>query len=135
MGSAGSARRPPYIKGMVSILSQKPSIFNRSEVGDTYYEMYDDAGPYGYACLNFFYPPVAILHVELVRFSHTILKKIVKTDWPYCVEQCHKNNCTIVSVDKEGELESNRSWIKFVRHFGFERFTQYTASVQILKET
>jgi hypothetical protein len=119
---------------MVNALTKKPDAFETEQDGDHFYEMHDSAGTYAYACLNFNYAPVAILHLEVVRFGHNVLKKIVSTDWPFCKAQCTEHGCKIISINKPGSLENNQPWTKFVRHFGFKEFAQYTASIQMIGE-
>lgn len=132
MQFAGSLRRPPQLKLMVSILDKKPSVFKNPQSGDVYYQMSDDSGPYAYATLNFTYPPVAILHVEVERFTRSTMKSLTKDDWPFCVDECRVNGCQMIFVNKEGDFESNSTWMKFIKHFGFKDFTQYTGSVQVI---
>ena len=117
---------------MVNILAERPDVFFPPNDGDVYYAMSTEKGIYAYGCLNFAYPPVAMVHLEIKEFSHNILKSIIKDDWPYCLEQCKKHGCHILSITKEGTFESNKTWMKFVRHFGFKQFSQYTSSVQTI---
>jgi hypothetical protein len=128
---AGNFRRPPNLI-MVNILTEKPSVFKSGEVGDVYYCLSDDNAPYAYAALNFTYAPVAILHVEVKRFTHNTLKQLVNDDWEFCLKQCREHDCTMISVTKMGGFESNSTWMKFIRHFGFDKFSQYTGSTQII---
>ena len=120
---------------MVRLLTEKPDAFKNFETGDVYYQLFDCDGPYGYTCLNFTYAPVAILHVEVERFSHIILKEGVKGDWSYFQSECKKNDCHSVSITSPGSFEDNAKWMRFIRHFGFKDFAQYTASYQFIGET
>ena len=117
---------------MVKKLAEKPSVFDRPQEGDGYYMLFNDDGPYAYITLNHTYPPVAMLHLEVKKFSHNLLKSAVKEDWYHILEMCMKNGCNIIQVQKEGSFESNTTWMKFIKHFGFSNFAQYTASSQLI---
>ena len=130
-GCRGECPTVALLGFMVHILAEKPSAFKSGEEGDIYYALHTDEEIYAYACLNFAYPPVAILHLEVRKFSHNILK-LLKKDRLVCLSECKKHNCHLISITKEGSFESNKTWMKFVRHFGFENFVQYTGSTQII---
>jgi len=117
---------------MVNILAEKPSVFTHYDDGDVHYALSTDTGIYAYACLNFTYAPVAILHLEVREFSHNILKSLIDDDWPVCISECKNNGCNLISITKEGDLKSNKIWMKFVRHFGFDNFAQYTGATQVI---
>jgi hypothetical protein len=119
---------------MVSILAEKPNIINDPQDGDVYYMMFDDDGPYAYATLNYTYPPTAILHLEVKRFSHNLLKSAIKEDFPCLINKCKDKGCYMIHIQKEGSFESNATWMKFIRHFGFDNFVQFTASAQLIGE-
>jgi hypothetical protein len=115
---------------MISILAEKPSAFPFEETGDVYYKLSDKDGVYAYAALNFFYKPVAVFHLEVERFTHNILRKAVKDDWLYFTSKCEQAGCKTIVIDKPGSFDKNKTWMKFIKHFGFNNFTQFTASSQ-----
>jgi hypothetical protein len=120
---------------MVKTLTEKPTAFEYAQEGDVYFAMVDEAGEaYAFATLNYSYPPVAIIHLEVKRerFTHNLFKSAVKEDWPIIINECLANGCDIVHVNKKGTFESNASWMKFIRHFGFDNFMEYTAAVQTI---
>jgi hypothetical protein len=117
---------------MITILAEKPSIVDDPQEGDVYYMLFDDDGPYAYVTLNYTYPPTAILHLEVKRFTHNLLKSAIKDDWAYLMDRCKDKGCFIVHVQKGGSFESNATWMKFIRHFGFDNFVQFTASAQFI---
>ena len=119
---------------MVRLLAEKPSAFKNFETGDVYYELFYGALDYAYVCLNFTYAPVAILHLEVKEFTHNILKKGIKEDWNRLKGKCEKNSCYSISITSPGSFEDNAKWMRFIRHFGFKDFTQYTASYQFIGE-
>lgn len=119
---------------MITILDEKPNVFPFQENGDVYYKLSDNKGVYAYAALNFFYKPVAVLHLEVERFSHNILKRGIKNDWKYFVSEAKEAGCKTIVVDKEGSFEGNATWMKFIGYFGFTNFTQFTASSQLIGE-
>jgi hypothetical protein len=117
---------------MVSTLTEKPTAFEHGQEGDVYFALVDDDGPYAFAALNYTYPPIAILHLEVKRFTHNLLKSAVKEDWPKILNECRANGCDVIHVNKRGSFSSNDSWMKFIRHFGFDNIVEYTAAVQTI---
>ena len=118
------------LKIMVKMLAEKPDAFKQEQEGDVHYLLFDDAAPYAFACLNFCYPPIAMLHLEVRRFSHNILTKSGPADWAYLVNECKSNGCDMIHINTEGTLEQNAKFMKFVHYFGFKEFVQYIASTQ-----
>jgi hypothetical protein len=134
-GCRGECPTVALLGFMVHILAEKPSVF--AELPDTvsdYYGLADDIGYYAYACLDFSYPPIAMVHLEMKRFSHNILNLIKAEDWPACVKICKEHGCSSIVASTEGSKKSNAKWIKFVRNFGFTEFRDYTASNQSIGE-
>ena len=114
---------------MVKLLTEKPDAFKHAQEGDVYYRLFDDAGSYAFGCINFSYPPIAMMHLEVHRFSHNIMKS-ADADWQYILTECQKRSCNIIHINTEGTIEEQSTFIKFVGNFGFKKFTQYIASIQ-----
>jgi hypothetical protein len=134
-GLAGNFRRPSYGEDMLDELAEAPRIFTeRHQDGDVYFAISGQWGPYAYVSINFNYPPIALLHLEMKRFSHNILKKGIDHDWALIKNKCLMRNCNRIYVTTPGTLAQNDKFLRFVSYFGFKDFTQHISSLQSIGE-
>ena len=90
---------------------------------------FDNNGVYAYLGLDMRVPESAVLHLEVIRFSHHILKKLVG-DWQGVVRILKQNNIKRIVVAKSGIIDDNRKFLKFIRWFGFHSVEQQFVSIQ-----
>jgi len=60
--------------------------------------------------------PFADLHIEMVRWGHSVLKHMKLIDLPMLKQMCRENNVQAVIAQKTG---LDPVWPKFIRQFGF----------------
>ena len=80
-----------------------------------FFEGYDDK-PYVYAAISPT-PPNAIIHLEVVRWSHNILKKLI-VDWDILKKTMKNNGIETVAITKMGNLKDNEAYVKFLAWMG-----------------
>jgi hypothetical protein len=107
---------------------EKPECFKKTE--DFYYiRGFDENGTYAYFALDLRFPGAAVLHLEAIRFSHGILKKM-KIDWEGVKRILNVNGVKILTATRIGTIDEYKEWIKFIRHFGFNDVKQQVTAVQ-----
>ena len=103
---------------------KKPDVYEGLTADLLYLELTDDKGVYAYMAFDFNVTDIAVLHIEMNRFSHKVLRQMLK-DWEdikdllkrYYIRQM------VVTV-----VEADEKWAKFVSIFGFKDIKkQYTA--------
>jgi len=94
---------------------EQPDCFKHLEDGFIYYKELNVSGDYVYAAFTSTQP--SYLHLEVVRFSHNIMKSII-CDWHELRKCMKERNITSYIITKNGNLESNRSYIKFLNKLG-----------------
>ena len=97
---------------------KRPQCFEKLEEDFVYFEGYDTK-PYVYAAISF-YPPMAYMHLEVIRFSHNILKRMI-VDWDLLKKVIRENGVNTVTITKPGTLDSNKSYIKFLKKLGLSQ--------------
>jgi hypothetical protein len=90
---------------------------------------FDKNGVYAYMGIDLRMPENAVLHLEVVRFSHTILKQLVG-DWQGIVRILKENNTKTIAVTQSGETKDHEVWLKFIRWFGFCDIVKQITSIQ-----
>lgn len=119
---------------MIQELAEMPDVFKNHEKGDIYYMLHNTDAPYAYINVNFTYAPVAILHVEVIRFSHNIFRWGIEHDWQVVVDECQKHDCSTIYITSPGTLAQKDKLIRFCKHFGFKQFSQHIAAHQFIGE-
>ena len=92
---------------------------------------YDDKGAYAYMGIDFSMPYAAVIHLEVVRFSHTILRSLV-WDWVGIKRILKENNVKIMAATKIGLIEDHEKFIRFIKIFGFTDVKQQFTAIQEL---
>ena len=108
----------------------KPDVFEAQK--DLYWiKGFDDKGVYAYMGIDFSMPYAAVIHLEVVRFSHTILKSLVD-DWYGIKRILRENNVKIMAATKIGLIEDHEKFIRFIKIFGFKDVKQQFTAIQEL---
>ena len=106
----------------------KPDVFK--DLGEFYWiEAYDKDGAYAYVAIDFRVEKTAIIHLEVLKFSHRILKSLV-ADWEGIKHICKQNDVKTVAAARTGTIEEHRTWVKFIRWFGFIDVKQIVNAIQ-----
>lgn len=101
---------------MIKPTQDRPEIFNCFQ-GESYawFELHDDDGLYGYMALRK-RGKYADIHVELTRWTHTVLKHMKTIARLELKDMCRTNKVERLIARKEGH---DTVWPKFIKHFGF----------------
>ena len=92
-------------------------------------EAYDDSGVYAYFGLDISTPGWAALHLEVLRFSHSVLRKMI-VDWELVKTIVKRVGVEKVVASNEGVLGDHGKWARFIGYFGFEDITEIVTSIQ-----
>lgn len=61
--------------------------------------------------------PNVLVHLQVIKWSHNVLKNFY-FDWMEFKHIMKSNGVTQMVITKEGRLEDNKSWVKFLSKFG-----------------
>jgi hypothetical protein len=100
---------------MIRVLKEKPECFKHVTREAIYIEAYNDKGPYAYVMLEFDYT-VAGFHLEVIRWSHRILKEM-KHDWIEVLDMCRDRGANKLMA--QNTAMDDQRWPRFIKHFGF----------------
>lgn len=101
---------------MLRILKARPEgLFEQTGPSAIFFEGYDDNGTYGYTAIEFIIDN-ASMHLEVVRWSHGILKKMIE-DWKTIKMLCEFHNCKRILASQPDTTDTR--WPKLIKHFGF----------------
>lgn len=96
---------------------ERPACFSHLEDGGyAYYTGADAGGDYLYVAFTP-KPPTTIIHLEVVRFSHNILRMMI-ADWQDLKRVWMTLGIQRMIITKEGNLKDNVSYIKFLAKLG-----------------
>lgn len=109
-------RNPPSSGDIMIRECKEPECFKGYEGNFVYFEGYDKRGAYGYVAFTPT-PPHAVFHLEITRFNHNILKKLM-VDWKVLQKTMKKVGIDKITIIKDGNLKSNKSYIKFLEKMG-----------------
>ena len=108
----------------------KPDVLKAQE-GLYWIKGYDNNGVYAYMGIDFSMPHAAVIHLEFVRFSHSILKSLI-VDWYGIKRILRENNVKIMAATKIGLIEDHEKFIRFIKIFGFTDVKQQFTAIQEL---
>jgi hypothetical protein len=97
---------------------KRPQCFEKLEDDFMYFEGYDTE-PYVYAAISF-HPPNAYMHLEVIRWSHNILKNLI-VDWSILKKIIKENGVNIITITKPGTLAENEAFVKFLNRLGLSQ--------------
>ena len=101
-------------------MCEKPQCFKAIESEDLFcIEGFNEDGTYCYLGLDFMLEDVVMVHLEVTRWSHTILKSLLD-DWEDSKNFMRKKGAKQAFTTREGTIEEHRRWLKFIKHFGFD---------------
>lgn len=109
---------------------KKPGIFQDLKDNLYYIEGYDENGIYAYMGFDVI-GTNAILHLEMVKFSHIIMKNILN-DWKIIKQTLKNAGITTICASRVGKIEDYDHWIRFVKKFGFDIVYQHVTVTQEL---
>ena len=105
---------------MLTVLKDRPSVFEDAAVNDPVYLQGEDAGGiYGYMLLNFNKDKCAV-HLTVLRWGASVLKEM-KADWEKVKLLCRERGCTELFAVNQDE---NDKWYKLLGHFGFKDYIE-----------
>ena len=108
----------------------KPDVLKAQE-GLYWIKGFDDKGVYAYMGIDFSMPHAAVIHLEVVRFSHSILKSLI-VDWYGIKRILIENDVKTTAVTKLGMIKDNKKFIRFIKIFGFTDVKQQFTAIQEL---
>jgi len=128
----GRSALPGYTEyDMIRKCVDKPDCFAHifNEKDFIWIEAYDQQGIYAYLGLGFFAesPKIGFVHLEVTRFSHRTLASM-KRDWFEIITNLRKEGIEYLSTQQDGTLDKHKTWIKFIRHFGFTEVQQLVSA-------
>lgn len=106
----------------------KPDVFNNCDAF-YYIKGFDNNGVYAYMAIDFRLKKSAILHLEVIRFSHEILKQLIG-DWEGIKQILKENEVKTIAATRLGTTEEHKTWLKFIRWFGFNDIKQQVTAIQ-----
>jgi len=109
---------------------EKTPVFSK-EHGSIFFEGFDEDGIYGYLAVDLRMPENAIVHLQVFRWSKTILKHLL-SDWNIIKDALKRLNVKTVGVTKIGFSDENKKFIKFVKYFGFKNVIEHITITQEL---
>ena len=95
------------------------------------FECFNDNCIYAYAALDLRYLPVAMLHLEVKKWSPSVFKEFER-DWLIAKDIMKNAGANACVLMKPGKLENQYKYTKFIKRFGFNNPVQYTTSYQPL---
>lgn len=103
------------------ILDGKPKCFSHIiDPAHTWIEGSVNGKIYGYAALQVS-GGVAIVHLHLKKWSHTILREL-KTDFYKLIQMCRTSGATkLLVVNPNSDPQKIALWFKFIAYFGFDQ--------------
>ena len=110
---------------------EKPDVFNQFEYEMYYIRGFDGDGVYAWLAIDLRMAGLAIIHLEVVRFSHRVLKNLI-SDWQGIKDILRGSQVEQVVTTRVGTPSDHSTWIKFIKWFGFKDITQQVTSVQNL---
>jgi hypothetical protein len=112
-------------------LSEKPDVFSHLvHEREVYYAIHMGGEVIGYFSLNYNFKPHCIIHLEMTRFSHRVLRYGVDVVWPEIVNEIKAYGCDVIIADTAGNLETKKKFQQFCAHFGFNGFFEHITSLQ-----
>lgn len=94
----------------------RPRCFDDLKGDFLFLECYRKKDIYAYAAVDI-KPPSALFHLEVLNWGHNTLKRMI-VDWDEFKQLMVRSGVTQICITKEGSLEDNKSYLKFLKKFG-----------------
>jgi len=117
---------------MIRFLKDKPLCFKNMDDVPLFYEMSSNGIVYANAALDFRYPPNCLFHLEVHRWNHGVLKRLMD-DWQTALVVIKGKGATRIVATKAGKLSDQKSYTKLLKLFGFCDPVEFTVSEQYIR--
>ena len=115
---------------MISEVRNKPSVFGHLETACRWFEAYETgcSSPYAYWALQYGDDKSIGIHLEVMCWSHNILRQMIVHDWPWLKNEAKKMGATTLFAANKNYQDER--WPKLIKHFGFPKPQVLALSVQ-----